>query len=100
MTNVAPVLDLFRTRRDTIHINAKQGKTMSDNDQLSCITKEQLEKFSAAIPQEVTFSDIAALILSMLEAYDLASDDGVELLEMCADTLSDYVVEYPRATMH
>jgi hypothetical protein len=94
------VLDPNSTTRDTSPTNAKQGKTMSDNDQLSCITKEQLEKFSAAIPQEVTFSDIAALILSMLEAYDLASDDGVELLEMCADTLSDYVMEYPRATMH
>lgn len=73
---------------------------MSNLDPLSCITKEQLERFSAAIPQEVTFSDIAALILSMLEAYDLASDDGVELLEMCADTLSDYVDMTQRSTMH
>ena len=94
------MLDLRHTWRDTIPINAKQGNTMSDNDQLSCITKEQLEKFSEAIPKEGTFSDIAALILSLLEAYDLASDDGVELLEMCADTLSDYVEEHPRATMH
>jgi len=93
-------LDLFCFRRDYILTDAKRGDPMSDDAKLSYVTREQQEKFASAIPRDASFADIAAMFLLILDAYNIADDSGIELLEMTADALSDMMDQSPFETMH
>lgn len=73
---------------------------MSDDAKLSYVTREQQEKFASAIPRDASFADIAAMFLLILDAYSIADDSGIELLEMTADALSDMIDQSPFETMH
>jgi hypothetical protein len=73
---------------------------MSDDAKLSYVTREQQERFASAIPRDATFADIAAMFLLILDAYGLTDENGIELLEMTADALSDMLDQSPFEMMH